>query len=100
MTTKKYGTKELEKDFGPITFAKLLLTYRLTEELSQEELGKKLGGISRGIVCDFEKGRRVPSPEKAAEFAKKLGEIESYWIEVAMQDYLREHDLKYTVKLA
>jgi len=100
MTTKKYGTKELEKDFGPVTFAKLLLTYRLTEEISQEDLGKKLGGLSRGVICDYEKGRRTPSPEKAAEIANALGEIESYWVQIALQDYLREHNLNYKVKLA
>lgn len=100
MTTKKLGTKELTKKRGPITFAKLLLTYRLTEELSQEDLGKMLGGLSRGIICDYEKGRRIPSPEKAAEIANTLGEIESYWVEVALQDYLREQNLDYKVKLA
>lgn len=100
MTTKKFGTKDLAKQRGPITFAKLLLTYRLTEELSQEDLGKFLGGLSRGIICDYEKGRRIPSPEKAAEIANALGEIESYWVEIALQDYLREQNLDYKVKLA
>lgn len=100
MITKKFGTKELLKSRGPVTFAKLLHTYRMTEELTQDELGEKLGGLSRGVICDYEKGRRIPSPEKAAEIANLLGEIEHYWVQVAMQDYLREHDLNYKVKLA
>lgn len=100
MITKKYGVKDLEKELGPITFAKLIHTYRLTENLTQDELGQKLGGLSRGVVCDYEKGRRVPTPEKAAEIANALGEIEHYWVQVAIQDYLREHDLDYEVKLA
>lgn len=99
-TNKKYTTKEMEKDFGQITFAKLLYTYRITEELSQRELGDKLGGLSRGIICDYERGRRIPTPEKAAEIARLLGEIESYWVQIAIQDYLNEHDLDYEVKLA
>ena len=99
-TRKKYGTKELEKDYGAVTFAKLLSTYRLTAELTQSELGDKIGGLSRGIVCDYENGRRIPSPAKAAEIAKNLGEIESYWVQVAVQDYLRQYDLDYKVKLA
>ncbi len=45
--------------------------------MSQENLGEKLGGLSRGIICDYEKGRRIPSVEKAAAIAKSLGEIES-----------------------
>ena len=100
MTTKHFGTKELEKIRGPITFAKLIHTYRLTEELSQDELGARLGGLSRGVICDYEKGRRIPSPEKAAEIARLLGEIEHYWVQTALQDYLRKHDLDYEVQLA
>ena len=85
MTTKRrYGTKELEKGYGPVTFAKLLHTYRVTEELTQNELGKKIGGLSLGIICDYENGRRIPSPAKAAEIADTLGEIESYWVQVAV----------------
>ena len=97
---KRYGTKELEKDYGPVTFAKLLHTYRVTEELTQNELGKKIGGLSRGIICDYENSRRVPSPAKVAEIAGAFGEIESYWVQVAVQDYLRQYDLNYKVKLA
>lgn len=100
MAIKKYGTKEMEKEFGPITFAKLLLSYRLGAELTQDELGEKLGGLSRGIICDYEKGRRIPSPEKAAEIARCLKQLESYWVQVALQDYFREHELNFKVKLA
>ena len=100
MITKKYGVKNLDKERGPVTFAKLLHTYRITEDLTQDELGVKLGGLSRGVICDYEKGRRIPSPEKAAEIANALEEIKHYWVQVAMQDYLREHDLDYQVKLA
>jgi|FLYM01.1.fsa_nt_gi transcriptional regulator with XRE-family HTH domain len=99
-TKKKYGSKEFEKDFGPITFAKLLMSYRLAEELTQDQLGEKLGGLSRGIICDYEKGRRIPTPEKAAEMAISLDQIDSYWVQIAIQDYLRQHQLNYKVKLA
>ena len=99
-TKKKYGTKELEKDYGVVTFAKLLHTYRLTAELTQSELGEKIGDLSRGIICDYENGRRIPSPAKAAEIATALGEIKSYWVQAAVQDYLRQQNLKYKVKLA
>ena len=101
MTTKrKYGTKEMAKDYGPVTFAKILHTYRVTEGLTQSELGEKIGDLSRGIICDYENGRRIPSPAKAAEIAGALGEIESYWVQTTIQDYLRQYDLNYKVKLA
>ena len=97
---RKYGTKEMAKDYGPITFAKLLHTYRVTEGLTQSELGEKIGDLSRGIICDYENGRRIPSPAKAAEIAAALGEIESYWVQITIQDYLHQYDLNYKVKLA
>lgn len=100
LTKKKYGTKDLEKDFGPVTFAKLLSSFRLSAGLTQEELGKKIGGMPRAMVCDFEKGRRIPSPEKAYEIARKLKQIESYWVQIAIQDYLDQHEIDYQVKLA
>ena len=100
MTTKKRcRTKELEKDYGAVTFAKLLHTYRITVELTQNELGEKIGGLSRGIICDYENGRRIPSPAKAAEIAEALDEIKSYWVQIAVQDYLRQYNLNYKVKL-
>ena len=52
-----------------------------------------------GIICDYENGRRIPSPAKAAEIAEALGEIESYWVQIAVQDYLRQYNLNYKVKL-
>ena len=99
-TKRKYGTKEMAKDYGPVTFAKLLNTYRVTEGLTQSELGEKIGDLSRGIICDYENGRRIPSPAKAAEIAAALGEIGSYWVQISIQDYLRQYDLNYKVKLA
>ena len=68
-------------------------TYRITTELTQGELGEKIGGLSRGIICDYENGRRIPSPAKAAEIAEALDEIESYWVQVAVQDFLRQYNL-------
>ena len=39
MSTKvKYGTKKLEKEYGVLTFAELLLSHRLGEELTQTEM--------------------------------------------------------------
>ncbi|WPU65808.1 helix-turn-helix transcriptional regulator [Peredibacter starrii] len=102
MTTKrkiKYGSKELEKDFGRLTFGKLLEAYRLADELSQKEFAKILG-ISQASLCDLEKGRRIPSPERAALIACKLKEPESYWVQLALQDQLNHVGLNLKVSVA
>ncbi len=90
MTTKKarYGHKELERDFGPLTFADLLVSHRQGEEYSQVEMAGILG-ISRQNLCDYEKGRKIPSPRKAAEMAEVLGFGISTFVQVALQDQLR-----------
>jgi DNA-binding XRE family transcriptional regulator len=102
MTTErskpKYGSKELEKDFGPLTFARLVRSYRYSEELTQVELAKKLG-LSKANLCDIEKGRKLPSIARASAMAKKLGENPQFWVEMVFQDMLRQEKMKYTVKL-
>jgi transcriptional regulator with XRE-family HTH domain len=95
----KYGLKELERDFGPMTFARLLEAYRLCEEMSQKDFAKFLG-ISQASLCDLEKGRRVPSPERASTIAKKLQEPPHYWVQLALQDQLNHAGLKLKVSVA
>ena len=99
MSTKSYGTKEMERDFGPVTFGTALESHRKCEELSQKEFAKLLG-ISPQSLCDIEKERRIPSPSRAAKIAKFIGEPESYWIQLTFQDALRKENLEYTVSVA
>jgi transcriptional regulator with XRE-family HTH domain len=94
----KYSSVNLRKDFGPITFAKLLSSYRISEGLSQVDLAKKLR-LSKGNVCDFEKGRKIPSPAKAEEMAQILGDMPAYWVQIVIQDQLSANDLDYSVKI-
>lgn len=100
MNTKRhYGVKELERDFGHLTIARMLVAHRLGEEMNQVEFAKFLG-ITPSSLCDMEKGRKIPSPTRAAKIAKKLGMIEMSWIEMAIQDQLRKENLNYRVKLS
>src|SRR3954468_5498341 len=78
-TRKHYTVTDLEKEFGPLTFGNTLESYRLAEEKSQKDFAKKLG-ITPQSLCDLEKGRRVPSIERAAKIAKKLGEPVETWV--------------------
>ena len=100
MTTKKhYTVQDLEKEFGSLTFGNSLESYRLAEDMSQKSFAKKLG-ITAQSLCDLEKGRRVPSIERAAKIAKKLKEPVETWVSLALSDMMREAhlDLKVEVK--
>lgn len=83
---------------GSVTFAKLMLSTRLCDEISQAEFARKLG-ISRSRLCDIEKGRRLVRPERAAMFARKLGYPEQYWVEIVLQDQLNASGLKFKITI-
>jgi transcriptional regulator with XRE-family HTH domain len=95
---ERYGIAELEKDFGPLTFGNALASYRIGEEKSQREFAAFLS-ISPQSLCDIEKERRIPSPSRAAKIAKKFGEPESFWVQLALQDMLRKEDLDLVVSI-
>lgn len=95
----KFGLKELEKKFGPLTFGRLLESHRLAEEISQTEMAKKLK-ISRQKLNDFEHGRRFPSLGAAASMAEALGEHSATWVSVVIEEMLREENLEFKVTLA
>lgn len=99
MTTKKYGSDELEREFNTLTFGGALWAHRKCEEISQKDFAKALG-MSPGSLCDLEKNRRIPTPKRAAKIANLIGQPVIVWVELAMQDALREANLDYTVKVA
>jgi transcriptional regulator with XRE-family HTH domain len=100
MTKRKkkrvFGLAQLERDFGPLTVAKMLASYRLGEELSATALAKKLG-VSARLLRDFEKGRRLVGPRRAYDFGKKLGLLSEHWVEIALRDLLRSEKLNLKV---
>ncbi len=97
MTTKSYFEK-LEKQYGPLTFGSLLKSWRKSEELSQTAFAKKVG-LSVQNLNDLEKGRRIPTPTRAARIAKKLGLPEIGLIQLALRDSLSKEGFHYDVKL-
>jgi DNA-binding XRE family transcriptional regulator len=91
MSTKKIGVAELEKQYGPLTFGRLLKSHREGEELSQVEMAKKLG-LSKQSLNDLENGRKIPSIKRAVHIAKKIGLLEDLMIQLVLQDQVdREH---------
>ena len=95
---EQYGTSELERDFGRLTFGNALASYRMGEEKSQRAFAVFLG-ISPQSLCDIEKERRIPSPGRAAKIARQLGEPESFWVQLALQDMLRKENLNLVVSI-
>lgn len=97
--TTEYGLKEMEKEYGPITFGNALWAHRKGEEMTLKEFAKMLG-ITPSSLCDLEKGRRIPSVKRAAKIARTLGMSEKTWVGFAIQDMIREADLEYHVSVA
>ncbi|OQW48168.1 MAG: hypothetical protein A4S09_13745 [Proteobacteria bacterium SG_bin7] len=94
----KYGLKELESEFGKLTFGRLLRSHRLGEELSQVQMAKLLK-ISKQSLNDLENGRTIPSISRASEIAKKIGLMEATLVELAIQDQIHREKLNLTVKV-
>ena len=97
MSTKSYFEK-LEKQYGKLTFGSMLKSLRLSDEISQTAFAKKLG-LSIQNLNDLEKGRRIPTPTRAAKIAKKLHLPEMGLIQLAMRDSLIKEGFDYLVKL-
>lgn len=99
MAKVKYGTKQLAKDVGQLTFGEALESERKCRDMTLREFSEILG-ISVQSLSDLEKGRRVPSPSRAREIAELIEEPDAYWIQLALQDKLREEDIDYIVTVA
>jgi transcriptional regulator with XRE-family HTH domain len=95
----KYGIKNFEKKFGKLTIANLLEAHRLADDMSAREMARLLG-ISPSSLCDLEKGRKIPTPKRAAEIARKLGTSEKLWIQISLQDQLDQQGFKLKVSVA
>ena len=74
-----------------LTLGSFILSIRQGEEQSQVEFAKILG-TSRQILCDIERGRRIISPKKAAEYAERLGYSKKQFVRLCLQDMIdRDH---------
>ena len=99
MHTKKTALELLEKQIGPACFGHLLVAARGILNLTQEQMGKKLG-MSRSMICDIEKSRHIVSPKLAIKIAKKAGLPEVTAVRLCLQDHLRRDNIKMKVNLA
>ena len=95
----KYGLKNLEKEYGALTLADLLMLYREDKNLNQTQMAVQLG-ISKQKLCDFEKGRRLPSLKTVVKWAKKIKHPQKVWVQIVLQDQFRRDNLKLKVSVA
>lgn len=100
MRTKKTTNyiEELEKKYGRISFGRFLISWRLSENLTQKEFAKKLR-LSSANLCDLEQGRRIPTPSRAKKIAEKLGLPEKGILIMILEDRLHQEGLRYSVEL-
>lgn len=96
---KSEAVKSLENLLGEeLTFCDLLLSIRTTDEITQAVLAKK-AGTTKAKICDFEKGRRVPSLKLAAKLAKALGHSEALFVSKIIEEQIREANLKLKINV-
>jgi transcriptional regulator with XRE-family HTH domain len=88
----------LESKYGKMTLARFIKAYRLTEDLTQLELGQMLGW-SKGNICDIENGRRTIGTERAKILSRVTGIPLDYILEIILNQELQEAGIKKFVKV-
>ena len=97
--TEALNALEATKDIGKMmTFGGLIRSLRMSDEISQLELAKRVG-VSKQFLSDVEHNRK----DVGISFAKKISEALGYsiepLIELLIRDQLRRQHLNYTVEL-
>lgn len=91
--------RTLDQLAGPLTFGGSLEAIRLGEGISQAAFSERLG-ISRQHLCDIEKGRRLPSVERAARWGDELGYGQALMVQLVLQDELARAKLDLKVSIS
>ena len=99
MTTSKDATKTsatmrfLDDLIGePLSFGNMLSTLRQCESWSQAEMAHRLQ-VTPQHLGQVEKGRKAVTPERAAKWARELGQSEAQFVTLALQAQLDEAGL-------
>ena len=104
MTTKRRTRRPSDRAFleklmgGPLTLGRALSGIRESEGESLAQFAERLG-ISRTHLSDIEHGRRSPSLQRAAQFARALEHSEAQFVRLALQDQVRDAGLKLKVEV-
>ena len=81
------------------TFGTLLVYMRQTLGISQVEVADKMN-VSKGLVCDIEKGRRSASIKFVLRLASIIGAPKEVLLQQAFRDQLKKHRLNFVVRIS
>ncbi len=76
----------------------LLTSLRQAEDESAAAFAERLG-VSRQHLHQLESGRKRVSPERAVRFARLLGQSQTYFLQLALQDLANESGLTARVEV-
>lgn len=82
----------------PLTFGALIRATRQGEGETQETFAARLG-VSKAHLSDIENGRKVVSAARAARWAEMLGYSTRQFVQLALQDELRQAGLPFRVEV-
>ena len=83
---------------GPLTFGQLLASLRQADEAGLATFAAALG-ISRQHLHQLETGQKSVSPARAVRFARLLGQSESYFLQLALQDLANDSGITASVRV-
>lgn len=90
--------QEMRRTWNNMTFGGLVHSLRVSDEISQVVLAKKIG-VSKQFLSDVERNRK----DVGISFAKKIAEALDYsiepLIELLIRDQLKRQHLNYIVEL-
>ena len=80
------------------TFGTMLTHLRKSDGISQVELAERMG-VSKGLICDIEKGRRHGSIKLGISIAKAMKFPREVLVQQIFRDQLKRHGLKLSVRI-
>ena len=84
---------------GPMSFGEMLASHRESEGVTLQEFASRLG-MNRQRVCDYEKGRKFPSPEMAWKMGELLGYSGPQFARRAIEEALARNGILASVTIA
>ncbi len=96
MSTK--AKNYLKKILGDLTFSEMIYSLRKTDELTQQEVAEGIN-LPKSRVCDFEKGRRLPTLDQAAKLADFFGYPRSFFYKRIFEDQARNSGINLKIEV-
>jgi DNA-binding XRE family transcriptional regulator len=100
MTTNPANAKKVLNKIRKtsMTFGRMLCSLRISDDISQVDLARK-AKVSKGLICDIEKGRRDASIELAINLARIMGYAPESFVSILLEEQIHRAKLFYKIKL-